>query len=195
MAPSAVVLSIEDYRALVGQKPDFKSYLLGGPKVDDFATERDRTSAAPSISDPWRRVTSSTPILFRKTRKRSAAPDVAAFLRAADSMALFISVLTLGELRKGAAARRRTDPMSAGELGLRVDGIETAFADRVLSVDAAAARIWGELSSGRSLPVIDALIAATAIAGRLTLVTRNTRDVASTGVPLLDPWQDPSPEI
>jgi len=110
-------------------------------------------------------------------------------------MALFISVLTLGELRQGVAARRRTDPISAGQLGLWVDGIETTFADRVLSVDAAAARIWGELSSGRSLPVIDALIAATAIAGGLTLVTRNTRDVASTGVPLVDPWQDPSPEI
>ncbi len=51
------------------------------------------------------------------------------------------------------------------------------------------ARLWGELSSGRSLPVIDTLIAATAIVHGLTLVTRNTRDVAATGAPLLDPWQ------
>ena len=69
-----------------------------------------------------------------------------------------------------------------------MDGIETAFTDRVLPVDAAVARIWGELSAGRSVPVIDALIAATAMAGGLTLVTRNTRDVALTGVALLDPW-------
>lgn len=63
------------------------------------------------------------------------------------------------------------------------------FADRILSVDAAVAAIWGELAAGRSLPVIDTLIAATAIAGRMTLVTRNAREVAATGVPLLDPWQ------
>jgi toxin FitB len=44
-----------------------------------------------------------------------------------------------------------------------VDGIETTFADRVLPVDAAVARLWGELSAGRSLPVIDTLIAATAM--------------------------------
>ena len=59
----------------------------------------------------------------------------------------------------------------------------------MLPVDAAVARIWGELSAGRNRPVIDTLIAATAIAGGLTLVTRNTRDVAATGVPLIDPWQ------
>jgi toxin FitB len=77
----------------------------------------------------------------------------------------------------------------AEQLDVWVDGIETTFADRILPVDAAVARIWGELSAGRSLPVIDTLIAATAIAGGLTLVTRNTQDFALTGVPLLDPWQ------
>ena len=66
---------------------------------------------------------------------------------------------------------------------------KSTFADRVLPVDAAAARLWGELSAGRRLPVIDTLIAATAITRGLTLVTRYTRDVASTGVPLVDPWQ------
>jgi predicted nucleic acid-binding protein len=70
-----------------------------------------------------------------------------------------------------------------------VDGIETTFADRLLPVDAAVARRWGELSAGGILPVIDTLIAATAICRGLTLVTRNTRDVEPTGVPLVDPWQ------
>ncbi len=55
-----------------------------------------------------------------------------AFLGAADEAGLFISVLTLGELRKGVAARRRTDPVAADRLGAWVDGIETIFADRVL---------------------------------------------------------------
>ncbi len=112
-----------------------------------------------------------------------------AFVRAADAARLFISVLTLGELRKGVAARRRTDPIAAEGLGIWVDGIETMFADRILPVDATVARIWGELSAGRSRPVVDTLIAATAVASGLTLVTRNTRDVAATGVALVDPWQ------
>ena len=127
--------------------------------------------------------------IVSETRKTRAEPRVMAFVRAADAARLFISVLTVGELRKGVAARRRTDPIAAERLGNWVDGIETMFADRILPVDATAARIWGELSAGRSLPVVDTLIAATAIASGLTLVTRNTRDVATTGVPLVDPWQ------
>jgi predicted nucleic acid-binding protein len=124
-----------------------------------------------------------------ETRKTRADSGVMAFLSAADAAGLFLSVLTLGELRKGVEARRRTDSVAADRLGAWVDGIETIFADRVLPVDAAAARRWGELSAHRSLPVIDTLIAATAIGHGLTLVTRNTRDVESTGVPLVDPWQ------
>ena len=127
-----------------------------------------------------------------ETRKRLAARGVVTFFESVGAIALFISALTLGELRKGVAARRRTDAASADQLGIWVDGIETTFADRVLPVDRAVARIWGEVSAGRTLPVIDTLIAATALARGLTLVTRNTRDVIATGVALLDPWQDNS---
>jgi hypothetical protein len=69
-----------------------------------------------------------------------------------------------------------------------VDEIELTFQDRVLPVDAAAARIWGELSADLNLPVVNTLIAATAISRGLVLVTRNTRDVAATGVAILNPW-------
>jgi hypothetical protein len=112
-----------------------------------------------------------------------------AFLSTADGEGLFLSVLTLGELRKGVEAKRRTNPAIAEQLGAWVDGLETTFADRVLPIDVATARCWGELPAGRSLPVIDTLIAVTAISHRLTLVTRNTGDVASTGVMIVDPWQ------
>lgn len=127
--------------------------------------------------------------VISETRKARADSGVIAFLSAAEAAGLFLSALTLGELRKGVAAKRRTDPGAADQLGAWVDGIETTFADRVLPIDAATARQWGELSANRSLPVIDTLIAATAISHDLTLVTRNTRDVESTGVPLVDPWQ------
>lgn len=98
-------------------------------------------------------------------------------------------MLTLGELRKRMAVKRRDDPIGADAIGIWVDGIEATFADRVLAVDSATAREWGERSAQRSLPVIDTLIAATAIRHGLTLVTRNVRDVAGTGVRLLDPWR------
>jgi toxin FitB len=127
--------------------------------------------------------------LISETRKLRADAGVTAFLAAADSAGLFLSVLTLGELRKGVEARRHIDTATAARLEAWVDDIETTFTDRVLPVDVAAARLWGELSARRSLPVIDTLIAATAISCGLTLVTRNTRDVAITGVPLFDPWQ------
>jgi toxin FitB len=127
--------------------------------------------------------------VISETRKTRANSGVMAFLSKADGEALFLSVLTLGELRKGVEAKRRTSHAIAEQLGAWVDGLETTFADRVLPIDVATARCWGELSAGRSLPVIDTLIAATAIGHGFTLVTRNTRDVASTGVTIVDPWQ------
>jgi toxin FitB len=127
--------------------------------------------------------------VISETRKTRADDGVLAFLTAADAAGLFLSVLTVGELRKGVAARGRIDSAAAERLGTWVDSIETTFADRVLPVDVTVARLWGELSAGRSLPVIDGLIAATAMIHGLTLATRNTRDVEITGVSLVDPWQ------
>jgi len=124
-----------------------------------------------------------------ETRKTRPDPGVLAFLTGAESASLFISVLTLGELRRGVAAKRRGDPMAADRLGAWVDGLQASFADRIIAIDGGIARRWGELSAGRSVPVVDTLIAATALGHGLTLVTRNTRDVAATGVGLVDPWQ------
>jgi toxin FitB len=127
--------------------------------------------------------------VISETRKTRPDGGVIAFLTAADAGELFLSVLTLGELRKGVAAKGRTDPLAAKQLAAWVDGVETSFADRLLAIDIATARRWGELSAGRTLPVIDTLIAASAIRHGLTLVTHNTDDFAATGVPLVDPWQ------
>ena len=127
--------------------------------------------------------------IISETRKRQANAGVMAFLSAAESALLFLSVLTLGELRRGVKVKRKSDPVAADRLREWVDGIETTFVDRILPLDGAASRVWGELTAGRSLPVVDTLIASTAIAHDLTLVTRNRRDVSSTGVALLNPWE------
>lgn len=129
--------------------------------------------------------------VLSETRKKLADERVMRFLSSAEPSVLFLSVLTLGELRKGVALKGRSDPSAARALGSWVDGLEFSFADRILGVDAATARLWGELSAQRLRPVsvVDTLLAATAVVHGLTLVTHNTVDVLDTGVTLLDPWK------
>lgn len=125
-----------------------------------------------------------------EARKPRPDPGVLAFLQLNDPNSGFISVLTLGELRKGVAALklRDPDPNAASRLAAWVEGIEVGFADRILGIDAATARLWGEWSAERPRPVVDTLLAATAVVNNLTLVTRNIRDVRDTPVKLHDPW-------
>lgn len=123
-----------------------------------------------------------------ETRKKRPDDKVLAFLNGTESSALYLGVLTLGELRRGVAQKGRSDPAMALSLASWVNGIEFSFADRILGIDAATARVWGELSAQRSRPVLDTLLAATAIAHKLTLVTRNTSDVHDIDVPLLNPF-------
>jgi toxin FitB len=127
--------------------------------------------------------------ILSETRKRQANERVMSFLSGAEPSALFISVLSLGELRKGVALKIRSDADAAKRLGTWVDGLEFSFGERILDVDAAIARQWGELSAQRSRPVVDTLLAATALVHKLTLVTRNISDVHDLGVKLLDPWE------
>ncbi len=104
---------------------------------------------------------------------------------------LFLSVLTLGEIRKGiegmADTKRRL---------VLLDWLETDlpafFSARILPVDAQVADRWGRLqaAAGRPVPAIDSLLAATALAHDLTLVTRNSRDFSGFAVPLINPWSD-----
>lgn len=86
--------------------------------------------------------------------------------------------------------RNAGDPGTARALSAWVDGLEISFSDRILAVDAAAARLWGELSAQRSMPVVDTLLAATALVHKLVLVTRNTADVEGTGVEVHNPWKN-----
>jgi toxin FitB len=126
--------------------------------------------------------------ILSETRKKQADENVLAFVAGAHPSTLYISVLTLGELRKGVVLKQATDPASAKSLATWVDGLEYGFADRILGIDAATARLWGELSAQRPRPVVDTLLAATAMTHELTLVTRNTADVGDIDVRLLNPF-------
>lgn len=103
--------------------------------------------------------------------------------------ALFISTLTLGEIRKGvellADGRRRSRITAWLEIQL-----PAWFEDRVLAIDTGVADEWGRMMARieRPVPAIDGLMAATALRHRLTVVTRNVRDFEATGAELLDPW-------
>lgn len=126
--------------------------------------------------------------ILSETRRKQPDPRVTSFLSSTDDSALYISALTLGELRKGIAIKERSDPASARLLTSWVDGLELGFADHILAIDAPVASLWGELSADRPRPIIYTLLAATAIVHNLTLVTRNTADVRGIKVSLLNPW-------
>lgn len=119
-------------------------------------------------------------------------PQVVQWLDECDERLLYLSVLTIGEIRKGIAAllagKQRTRLESWLELELK-----TRFNDRILSIDEEVAERWGVIAaqakaSGRPLAVIDGLLAATALHYNLVIVTRNTADFAETNVSLVCPW-------
>ena len=125
-----------------------------------------------------------------ETRRLRPNAGVIDFISEADRNELFLSVLTIGELHKGVEAKRRGDPAAADLILEWVRDLELDFADRILPLDVATSRRWGLLSAAQSRPVIDTLIAATALERGLTLVTRNVGDVKFTGVALINPWAD-----
>ncbi|WP_372097133.1 type II toxin-antitoxin system VapC family toxin [Tistrella mobilis] len=127
--------------------------------------------------------------VISETRRRHMDASVWSFLTSTRAEQLYLSVLTIGELRKGISSVARRDVVYAQELASWVTNLEEHYASRLLVVDQAVARQWGDLAVQRSRPIIDTLIAATALVHGLTLVTRNVRDVADTGVELLNPWQ------
>ncbi|MGH2609859.1 MAG: type II toxin-antitoxin system VapC family toxin [Tepidiformaceae bacterium] len=133
-------------------------------------------------------------MVWSEIRKPRPNRAVAAWVDSQDWDDLFMSVMTLGEIRAGAA-----DPKAKvrqEELEAWLAELKTRLARNILSVDPAAAEVWGEIHARRSavgkMPAfVDSMIAATAIASRMTVVTRNVRHFEDCGVPVLNPW-DPT---
>jgi predicted nucleic acid-binding protein len=113
---------------------------------------------------------------------------VLAWYKARKDDELFISVLTVGEIRRGIAARRRRDAAAADRLERWLAAQRAFFGDRVLPVDEAVAECWGRLNPAMTFPVVDGLLAATAVVHGLTVATRNARDFRLAGVDLVNPW-------
>lgn len=113
---------------------------------------------------------------------------LAAWLYAQPEEALFISVITLGEIARGIRLQERQNPPFAEDLRQWVTRTVTLFEDRILPFGAEDARLWGQLSADIGHPGADLMIAATALRHGATVVTRNTADFAPTGVALLDPF-------
>jgi len=128
--------------------------------------------------------------------KHKAERRVLAWIDSVPEDRLHLSVLTLGELHKGIARLATGDRRRRLEKWLS-DDVRTRFEDRIVTLDEEALALCGRIMGegerrGRTWPVMDSLMAASAIAGRMTLVTRNLADVQDMGVTLFDPWQTES---
>lgn len=119
--------------------------------------------------------------------------NVTAWIEGTDESLLYLSVLTLGEIRRGIAVLPQSRRRAALEAWLDKD-LRARFEDRILPIDLEVADRWGLLTAaGRNngilLPVIDGLLAATALEHNLTLVTRDTGQIPSMGVAVFNPWE------
>jgi predicted nucleic acid-binding protein len=126
--------------------------------------------------------------VISELRKPSCNPGLLNWMAGIQPSGTFLSVLTLGEIRRGIELHRRKSPSAAGGLERWLLGLETHYGDRILPVTAAVADRWGRLSLDQPIPIADALIAATALEHKLTVVTHNTADFARSGANTLDPY-------
>lgn len=128
--------------------------------------------------------------ILSELRRREPNSGVTNWITGRPSAGLYISVLSLGEIRKGIESLPDGDRRSRLADWLEVE-LPAFFGERVLPVDERVADRWGRLVSqiGRPVPAIDSLLAATALYHDLMLVTRNVRDFAYPGLEIINPWQ------
>ncbi len=127
--------------------------------------------------------------VLSELRRKQPNPAVVAWVQARPASTLYLSVLTLGELRKGIATLGEGAKQQALNDWLEVE-LPQFFTGRVLQIDVAVADRWGSLmaQAGRPMPAIDSLLAATALVHGLQMVTRNQKDFDYPGLQTINPW-------
>jgi predicted nucleic acid-binding protein len=125
---------------------------------------------------------------LRKGERANAA--VSSWFEGLADEEIFISVLTVGEIRRGIESIRRRDPDSAAALDGWLARVVEAHRDRIIQIDRAVAEEWARLNVPDPLPVVDGLLAATAKVADLTLATRNVADIEGTGIAIFNPFGD-----
>lgn len=131
-----------------------------------------------------------TNVISEARKGAKADSGVRAFWREADPAQLYLSSITIGEIRRGVEnIRHRGDKAQAEKLEQWLNLIVDAYSDRILNFDLECAQAWGKLMSPHPQHPIDKQIAAIALLHDLTVVTRNTADFDRTGVKLLNPYQ------
>jgi predicted nucleic acid-binding protein len=124
--------------------------------------------------------------------RSSPEARVLEWMEGTDESLLYLSVLTLGEIRNGIAGLRQGKRRARLESWLEIE-LQLRFTGRILTIDEAIAKRWGVLAAdakikGQSLSVIDGLLAATALQHNLTVITRYVSDFANMPAPLINPW-------
>lgn len=128
--------------------------------------------------------------IIPEVRKASKCdPNVASWYEKIEDSNLYLSVLVIGEIRKGIERVRRKDKAQANAIESWLAAVDKTFGERILPIDRTVANEWGRLDASRPLPVIDGLVAATAKIHRMTLVTRNTADLVGLDVHILNPFE------
>jgi toxin FitB len=127
---------------------------------------------------------------IRKGAQR-ARPEVYQWWLGMRDQELFLSVMTLGEIRKGIDRLGARDVAQTLALERWLDEVKTTFRERVIDVSLAVAERWGKLQAMRSLPEVDALLAASVLEHDLTLVTRNEADFEGLGIRIFNPFSHP----
>ena len=120
-------------------------------------------------------------------------PGVVEFVDALDADNVYLSVLTIGEITKG-IEKLPNSPRKTDLRGWLKDDLLVRFYDNIIPLDTDILVSWGEMTArlelqGKPMPAIDSLIAATALVGKMALVTRNVGDFAAAEIEIVNPWK------
>lgn len=129
--------------------------------------------------------------VLSELRRKNPDPRVLEFFAATDGNDHFVSVLTIAEMRRGANMQRNRGNPIADQIDLWIDRVQEEYQERLLVVDMGVSSVWARIAADRSRPVVDTLLAATALVHNLVFVTRNVRDLAGLDVRILNPWDEP----